>query len=40
LTDEPVELEPGDYISYPGDLPHIFKALVPDCTAVLISEHT
>ncbi|WP_207836049.1 helix-turn-helix domain-containing protein [Williamsia soli] len=39
LTAEPVELGPGDYISYPGDLPHIFKALVPDCSAVLISEH-
>lgn len=39
LTEDPVELMPGDYINYPGDLPHIFKALEPDCSAVLISEH-
>ena len=38
-VDDPVELGPGDYISYPGDLLHTFKALEPDCTAVLISEH-
>jgi transcriptional regulator with XRE-family HTH domain len=38
-TDDPVELGPGDYIHYPGDIPHIFEALEPDCTAVLISEH-
>ena len=39
LTDDPVELEPGDYIAYPGDQPHVFKALAPDTTAVLVSEH-
>ncbi|MCK0520546.1 helix-turn-helix domain-containing protein [Williamsia sp. DF01-3] len=39
LIDDPIELGPGDYISYPGDLPHTFKALEPDCTAVLITEH-
>ncbi|AYJ51467.1 helix-turn-helix domain-containing protein [Rhodococcus sp. P1Y] len=38
-TDEPVELHPGDYVSYPADLPHTFEALVPDTSAVLISEH-
>jgi transcriptional regulator with XRE-family HTH domain len=36
---EPAELGPGDYIVYPGDAPHIFKALEPDTTAVLIMEH-
>ncbi|HYA52108.1 MAG TPA: XRE family transcriptional regulator [Streptosporangiaceae bacterium] len=36
---EPAELGPGDYISYPGDAPHIFKALEPDTTAVMIMEH-
>jgi len=36
---EPAELGPGDYITYPGDAPHIFKALEPDTTAVLIMEH-
>lgn len=39
LTDEPVEIDPGDYIAYPGDLPHIFEALEPGTTAVLVSEH-
>lgn len=37
-TIEPVELHPGDYIGYPGDLPHVFKALTKDTSAVLISE--
>jgi transcriptional regulator with XRE-family HTH domain len=36
---EPADLRPGDYIVYPGDAPHIFKALEPDTTAVLIMEH-
>jgi quercetin dioxygenase-like cupin family protein len=36
---EPADLGPGDYISYPGDAPHIFKALEPDTTAVMIMEH-
>lgn len=39
LTDDPVEISPGDYIAYPGDLPHIFEALEPGTTAVLVSEH-
>jgi len=39
LTDDPVEINPGDYIAYPGDLPHIFEALEPGTTAVLVSEH-
>ncbi|RIQ20833.1 helix-turn-helix domain-containing protein [Jiangella rhizosphaerae] len=39
LTDDPVELAPGDYVSYPGDLPHVFRALEPDTVAVLLSEH-
>jgi transcriptional regulator with XRE-family HTH domain len=36
---EPADLKPGDYITYPGDAPHIFKALEPDTTAVMIMEH-
>ena len=40
LADEPVELGPGDYICYPGDLPHVFEALVRRTLAVLISEHS
>ncbi len=40
VAGEPVELGPGDYISYPGDLPHVFEALAPRTLAVLVSEHT
>lgn len=39
VHDEPVELNPGDYIAYPADLPHVFEALLPGTRAVLISEH-
>jgi hypothetical protein len=38
-TDEPVELEPGDYIRYAGDVAHVFEALEPGTLAVLLSEH-
>ncbi len=40
LADDPVELGPGDYVSYPADLPHVFEALEPRTLAVLVSEHT
>ncbi|MFC5103293.1 helix-turn-helix domain-containing protein [Kibdelosporangium philippinense] len=33
-----VEIGPGDYVGYPGDVPHIFKALEPDTVAVMVSE--
>jgi transcriptional regulator with XRE-family HTH domain len=36
---QPVELGPGDFLSYPGDVPHLFEALVPGTAAVLMSEH-
>ncbi|MGX1778317.1 helix-turn-helix domain-containing protein [Nocardia brasiliensis] len=39
LADEPVELHPGDYTSYPGDLPHVFEALEPGTWAVLVNEY-
>ncbi|MBY8877896.1 helix-turn-helix domain-containing protein [Actinacidiphila acidipaludis] len=39
LIDDPVELLPGDYVSYPGDMAHVFRALEPDTVAVLLSEH-
>jgi transcriptional regulator with XRE-family HTH domain len=39
LTDDPVEVGPGDYIAYPGDLPHIFEALEPGTFSVMVSEH-
>jgi transcriptional regulator with XRE-family HTH domain len=38
-VDRPVLLMPGDYITYPGDAPHILSALEPDTTAVMIVEH-
>ncbi len=33
-----VLLNPGDYLSYPGDVPHVFDAVVEGTSAVLISE--
>ena len=39
LLKEPVELGPGDYMAYPGDVPHIFEALEPGTVAVMVSEH-
>ncbi|QQN78017.1 helix-turn-helix transcriptional regulator [Streptomyces sp. XC 2026] len=38
-ADAPEELHPGDYISYPGDAPHTFRALAPDTSAVMVMEH-
>ncbi|GAA5072453.1 helix-turn-helix domain-containing protein [Nocardia iowensis] len=40
LTDTPLDLSPGDYISYPADVPHVFEALAPGTTATLIVEYT
>ena len=39
LIDDPVELGPGDYVAYPGDLAHVFRALESGTVAVLVSEH-
>jgi quercetin dioxygenase-like cupin family protein len=39
IADDPVELSPGDYISYPGDVPHLFQAVDGIAHAILISEH-
>jgi mannose-6-phosphate isomerase-like protein (cupin superfamily) len=38
-ADEPVELGPGDCVSYPGDVPHLCQALVADTSLVLVMEH-
>ncbi|GAA1999371.1 helix-turn-helix transcriptional regulator [Nakamurella flavida] len=38
-AEDPVELGPGDYLGYPGDIPHLFRALAPGTTAVIVSEH-
>lgn len=34
-----VELGPGDYVMYPGDVPHTAQALEPNTSVVLIMEH-
>lgn len=39
LTEEPVELAEGDYLCYPADRGHLFRALVPGTRAVMIIEH-
>ncbi|KUM74261.1 helix-turn-helix domain-containing protein [Streptomyces curacoi] len=36
---EEVELEPGDYMSYRGDVPHSYEALAPGTTFVLVMQH-
>ena len=37
-ADSPELLHPGDYLSYPGDAPHVFEARSPGTSAVLVSE--
>src|ERR1700742_915250 len=36
---EPVELSAGDYVTYPGDVPHVFDALAPGTTAITVQEY-
>jgi transcriptional regulator with XRE-family HTH domain len=36
---ESVELGPGDYMTYRGDVPHAYEALVPGTTFVLVMQH-
>jgi transcriptional regulator with XRE-family HTH domain len=36
---EPVELTAGDYIAFPGDVPHVYEALEPGTWAVLVMKH-
>ncbi|NGO71896.1 helix-turn-helix domain-containing protein [Streptomyces boncukensis] len=40
MREDPVELASGDYAAYPADLPHVFEALSPATSAMLITEHT
>jgi quercetin dioxygenase-like cupin family protein len=35
----PVDLGPGDYAAFAGDLPHRYEALAPATWAVLVMEH-
>lgn len=39
ILDDPVEIGPGDYIGYPGDVKHVFRALELNTVAVMVSEH-
>jgi quercetin dioxygenase-like cupin family protein len=34
-----VELDPGDYATFPGDAPHRYEAHAPGTFAVLVMEH-
>lgn len=36
--DDLVELGPGDYLRYPADVEHVFEALEPSTSAVLVSQ--
>ncbi|MGH3658089.1 MAG: helix-turn-helix domain-containing protein [Micromonosporaceae bacterium] len=38
-TDGLIELGPGDYASFPGDVPHRYEALRSGTSAVLVMEH-
>ncbi len=38
-VESPVELRPGDYASFPGDVPHRYEGLAAGTWAVLIMEH-
>ncbi|WP_326552676.1 helix-turn-helix domain-containing protein [Micromonospora sp. NBC_01813] len=38
-VDQPVELDPGDYVTFTADQPHIYQALAAGTVAVLVMEH-
>ncbi|SFM91098.1 DNA-binding transcriptional regulator, XRE-family HTH domain [Izhakiella capsodis] len=39
LSERPVELNVGDYLSYPADQEHLFQALEPDTRAIMMIDH-
>lgn len=39
-VDAPVEAEPGDYVCFSGETPHLYEALEPGTVGVLVMEHT
>ena len=39
MEGEEAEVGPGDYVCYPGDLPHVFEALEPGTRALLVVEY-
>jgi len=38
-TNNPIELDPGDYASFPGDVPHFYEALTPHAWWFLVMDH-
>lgn len=38
-VDTTVDLDVRDYASFPGDVPHVYRALAPDTSLALIMEH-
>jgi transcriptional regulator with XRE-family HTH domain len=38
-AEAPEEVGPGDYIAFPGDVPHIYEALEPGTWAAMVMEH-
>jgi transcriptional regulator with XRE-family HTH domain len=38
-AEEEIDLGPGDYATFPGDVPHRYQALEPGTWAVLVMEH-
>lgn len=40
VAEDPVELHPGDYIAYPGDVPHVFEGRATGTRAVMVSENS
>jgi transcriptional regulator with XRE-family HTH domain len=38
-ADAPVELAPGDFIRFPGDVPHVYQAIGGPAHAVLLMSH-
>jgi transcriptional regulator with XRE-family HTH domain len=38
-ADSPIELSAGDYVSFRGDIPHVYEGLADGTWAVLVMEH-
>jgi quercetin dioxygenase-like cupin family protein len=38
-ADDPVELGPGDFVRFPGDVPHVYQALGGPARGVLVMSH-
>jgi hypothetical protein len=38
-ADDPVEVGPGDYVAFAGDVPHVYQALAAGSWGVLLMEH-